>query len=52
MQGTLVNLSNTMEKHAIATVMTNYGSMDHRLGTEDDRGRGKAPVAKIGKSHH
>ena len=37
MQGTLVNLCYTMENHAIATMMTYFGSMDHGLGTEVDR---------------
>ena len=40
MQGTLVNLYYTMENLAIATMMTYFGSTDHRLGTEADRGRG------------
>ena len=40
MQGTFVNLCYTMENHAIATMMTYFGSMDHGLGTEVDRGRG------------
>ena len=40
MQGTLVNLCYTMENHAIATMMTYFGSTDHGLGTEVDRGRG------------
>ena len=49
MQGTFVNLCNTMENHAIATMMTYFGSTDHGLGTEVDRGRGGgARVAKIG----
>ena len=39
MQGTLVNLCYTMENHAIATMMTYFGSTDHGLGTEVDRGR-------------
>ena len=38
MQGTLVNLCYTMENHAIATMMTYFGSTDHGLGTEVDRG--------------
>ena len=29
-----------MENHAIATIMTYFGSTDHGLGTEVDRGRG------------
>ena len=48
MQGTLVNLCYTMENHAIATMMTYFGSTDHGLGTEVDRGQGGARVAKIG----
>ena len=40
MQGTFVNLCYTMDNHAIATMMTYFGSMDHGLGTEVDRGRG------------
>ena len=40
MQGTLVNLCYTMENHAIATMMTYFGSTDHGLGTEVDRGCG------------
>ena len=40
MQGTLVNLCYTMENHAIATMMNYFGSTDHGLGTEVDRGRG------------
>ena len=40
MQGTFVNLCYTMENHAIATMMTYFGSTDHGLGTEVDRGRG------------
>ena len=39
MQGTFVNLCYTMENHAIATMMTYFGSTDHKLGTEIDRGR-------------
>ena len=39
MQGTLVNLCYTMENHAIATVITYFGSTDHGLGTEVVRGR-------------
>ena len=39
MQGTLVNLCYTMENHTIATMMTYFGSTDHGLGTEVDRGR-------------
>ena len=39
MQGTLVNLCYTMENHAIATMMTYFGSTDHGLGTEIDRGQ-------------
>ena len=51
MQGTFVNLCYTMENHAIATMMTYFGSTDHGLGTEVDRvrgGGGGARVAKIG----
>ena len=40
MQGTLVNVCYTMENHAIATMMTYFGSTDHGLGNEVDRGRG------------
>ena len=40
MQGTFVNLCYTMENHAIATMMTYFGSMDHGLGTEVDMGGG------------
>ena len=40
MQGTLVNLCNTMENHAIATMMNYFGSTDHGLGTEVDSGLG------------
>ena len=40
MQGTFVSLCYTMENHAIATMMTYFGSTDHGLGTEVDRGRG------------
>ena len=40
MQGTFVNLCYTMENHAIATMMTYFGSTDHGLGTEVDRGQG------------
>ena len=47
MQGMFVNLCYTMENHTIATMMTYFGSTDHGLGTEVDRGRG-AQVAKIG----
>ena len=39
MQGTFVNLCYTMENHAIATMMTYFGSTDHGLGTEVDRVR-------------
>ena len=34
MQGTFVNLCYTMENHAIATMMTYFGSTDHGLGTK------------------
>ena len=47
MQDTFVNLVYTMENNAIATMMTYFGSTDHGLETEVDRGRG-ARVAKIG----
>ena len=40
MQGRFVNLCYTMENHAIATMMTYFGSTDHGLGTEVDKGRG------------
>ena len=46
MQGTFVNLCYTMENHAIATMMTYFGSMDHGLGTEVDRGRGGGTSSK------
>ena len=36
MQSTFVNLCYTMENHAIATMMTYFGSTDHGLGTEVD----------------
>ena len=36
MQGRFVNLCYTMENHAIATMMTSFGSTDHGLGTEVD----------------
>ena len=39
MQGTFVNLCYTIENHAIATMMTYFGSTDHGLGTEVDRGQ-------------
>ena len=49
MQGTFVNLCYTMENHAIATMMTYFGSTDHGLETEVDGVRGGgARVAKIG----
>ena len=48
MQGTFVNLCYTMENHAIATMMTYFGSTDHGLGTEVDRGRWGARVSEIG----
>ena len=38
MQDRFVNLCYTMENHAIATMMTYFGSTDHGLGTEVDRG--------------
>ena len=37
MQSTFVNLCYTMENHAIATMMTYFGSTDHGLRTEVDR---------------
>ena len=40
MQGRFVNLCYTMENHAITTMMTYFGSTDHGLGTEVDRGQG------------
>ena len=40
MQGTFVNLCYIMENHAIAIMMTYFGSTDHGLGTEVDRGWG------------
>ena len=40
MQGTFVNLCYTTENHAIATMMTYFGSTDQGLRTEVDRGRG------------
>ena len=46
MQGTFVNLCYTMENHAIATMMTYFGSTDHRLGTEVDRVRGGVMSSK------
>ena len=46
MQGTLVNLCYTMENHAIATMMTYFGSTDHGLGNEVDRGRGWVTSSK------
>ena len=46
MQGTFVNLCYTMENHAIATMMTYFGSTDHGLGTEFDRGRGGVTSSK------
>ena len=48
MQGMFVNMCYTMKNNAIATMMTYFGSTDHGLGTEVDRGRGWARVAKIG----
>ena len=42
MQGTFVNLCYTMENQEIATMMTYFGSTDHGLGTEVDRGWGGA----------
>ena len=49
MQGTFVNLCHTMGNHAIATMITYFGSMDQWLGTEVDSGRGGGVrVAKIG----
>ena len=43
MQGTFVS---TMENHAIATMMTYFGSTDHGLGTEVDRVRGGGTSSK------
>ena len=40
MQGTFVNLCYTMKNHAIATMITYFGSTDHGLGTEVDRAGG------------
>ena len=40
MQGTFVNLCYTMENNAIEIMMTYFGSTDHGLGTEVDRGWG------------
>ena len=40
MQGRFVNLCYTMENHAIATMMTYFGSTDHGLGTEVDSAGG------------
>ena len=40
MQGMLVNLCYTMENHAMATMMTYFGSTNHGLGTEVDIGLG------------
>ena len=60
MQGTFVNLCYTMENHAIATMMTYFGSTDHGLGTEVDRGRGggtssknrlESPLTKLQKDY-
>ncbi len=52
MQGTFANLCYIMENHAIATMMTYFGSTDHGLGTEVDRVPGGTRVAKIGESRH
>ena len=41
MQGTFLNLCYTMENHAIATMMTYFGSTDHGLGTEVERFGGR-----------
>ena len=46
MQGTLVNLCYKMENHAIATMMNYFGSTDHGLGTEVDRGVGWGTSSK------
>ena len=46
MQGRFVNLCYIMENHAIATMMTYFGSTDHRLGTEVDRVRGGGTSSK------
>ena len=48
MQDMFVNLCYTMENHAIATMMTYFGSTDHGLGTEVKGALGGARVAKIG----
>ena len=50
MQSTFVNMCYTMENHALATMMTYFGSTDHGLGTEVDREGTR--VAKIGWSRH
>ena len=47
MQGTLVNLCYTMENHAIATMMNYFGSTDHGLGTEVDRGGGTSSKNRL-----
>ena len=49
MLGMFVNLCYTMENHAIATMMTYFGSTDHGLETEVNRGRaGVMSSKKIG----
>ena len=47
MQGTLVNLCYKMENHAIATMMNYFGSTDHGLGTEVDRGGGTSSKNRL-----
>ena len=46
-QGTFVNLFYTMENHAIATMMTYFGSTDHGLRTEVDRGGGTSSKNRL-----
>ena len=46
MKGRFVNLCYTMENHAIATMMTYFGSTDHGLGTEVDRVQGGGTSSK------
>ena len=47
MQGTFVNIGYTMENHAIATMMDDFGSTDHGLGTEDDRAGGTSSKNRL-----
>ena len=47
MQGTFVNLCYTMENHAIATMMTYFGSTDQGLGTEVDVGGGTSSKIRL-----